>query len=67
MEKERKFYDPEYDMVVDESVPKRQYAWFHAQSGFHKTYEEFLKDNFTELKDGENGEDLIYGIGGPFF
>lgn len=67
MENERKFYDPEYDRVVDESVPKRQYEWFHARGDFHKTYEEFLKDNFTELKDNENGEDLIYGIGGPFF
>ena len=29
---ERKFYDPEYDRIVDESVPKKQYAWFSAQS-----------------------------------
>ena len=66
MNEERKFYDPEYDRIVDESVPKRQYEWFHAQSGFYKTYEEFLQDNFTELKDGENGDDLICGVSGPF-
>lgn len=41
-----KYYDPEYDRIVDESVPKKQYEWFAAQSWFHKTYEEFLKDNF---------------------
>ena len=42
----KKYYDPEYDRVVDESVPKKQYEWFSAQRWFHKTYEEFLKDNF---------------------
>lgn len=67
MSEERKFYDPEYDRIVDESVTKRQYEWFHAQSGFHKTYEEFLQDKFTELKEGEDGEDLIFEISGPFF
>lgn len=46
---ERKFYDPEYDRVVDESVPQKQYAWFSAQSWFHQTYEEFLAENFTEI------------------
>ena len=42
----KKYYDPEYDRIVDESVPKKQYEWFAAQRWFHKTYEEFLKDNF---------------------
>jgi hypothetical protein len=42
----KKFYDPEYDRVVDEAVPMSQYEWFKQQSWFHKTYEEFLADNF---------------------
>lgn len=42
----KKYYDPEYDRIVDESVPKQQYEYFSAQPWFHKTYEEFLKDNF---------------------
>lgn len=46
---ERKFYDPEYDRVVDESIPQKQYAWFIAQPWFHQTYEEFLAENFTAI------------------
>ena len=42
----RKYYDPEYDRVVTEEVPKKQYEWFKQQSWFHKSYEEFLADNF---------------------
>lgn len=42
----KKFYDPEYDRIVDESVPKKQYEWFSQQSWFHKTYIQFLSDNF---------------------
>lgn len=42
----KKYYDPEYDRVVDESVPKKQYEWFKSQSWFHKSYEQFLADNF---------------------
>lgn len=41
-----KYYDPEYDRIVDESVPKKQYEWFKAQPWFKKTYEEFLTGNF---------------------
>lgn len=53
----KKFYDPEYDRIVDESVPKKQYEWFSQQSWFHKTYEQFLSDNFlnkdmTEIQVG---------------
>lgn len=44
--KEKKFYDPEYDRIVDESVIKKQYDWFKSQSYFCKTYEQFLADNF---------------------
>ena len=42
----KNYYDPEYDGLGDESGPKRQYEWFAAQSWFHKTHEEFLKENF---------------------
>lgn len=41
-----KYYDPEYDRIVDESVPKKQYEKMVCSTWFHKTYEEFLKDNF---------------------
>lgn len=44
------YYDPEYDRVVDESVVQKQYEWFTQQSWFHKTFEQFAEDNFTELK-----------------
>lgn len=47
---ERKFYDPEYDRIVSESVPKKQYAWFLAQPWFNQTYEDFLKENFMEIE-----------------
>lgn len=51
----KNYYDPEYDRIVDETVPKKQYEWFEKQKWFHKTYEEFLKENFrnedgTEIK-----------------
>ena len=47
---ERKFYDSEYDRVVNESVPQKQYAWFSAQPWFRQTYEEFLAENFTAIE-----------------
>lgn len=42
----KKYYDPEYDRIVDESVPQKQYEWFKQHGWFKLTYEEFLKDNF---------------------
>lgn len=48
----KKYYDPEYDRVVDESVPKKQYEWFAQQCWFHKSYDEFLADNFMEITEG---------------
>lgn len=42
----RKYYDPEYDRIVDESVPRKQYQWFESQSWFHESYEQFLAENF---------------------
>lgn len=42
----KKYYDPEYDRIVDESVPKGQYEWFRSQGWFNQTYEQFLADNF---------------------
>ncbi len=49
----KKYHDPEYDRVVDESVPKKQYEWFAQQPWFHKSYDEFLADNFTEITEGQ--------------
>ena len=45
----KKYYDPAYDRIVDESVPRKQYEWFKGQSWFHKSYEQFLAENFSEL------------------
>ena len=42
----KRYYDPEYDRIVDESVPRKQYEWFSSQKWFHNMYEEFLSDNF---------------------
>lgn len=44
------YYDMEYDREVNEKVVKNQYNWFTQQSWFNKTYEEFKKDNFTEIE-----------------
>ena len=52
----KKYYDPEYNRVVDESVPRKQYEWFKSQRWFHKSYEQFLAESFSEmpvLGDGE--------------
>ena len=49
----KKYYDPEYDRVVTEEVPKKQYEWFKQQSWFHKSYEEFLADNFLNADGSE--------------
>lgn len=42
----KKYYDPEYHRICDESVPKSQYEWFSQQKWFHNTYEQFLSENF---------------------
>lgn len=42
----KKYYDPEYDKIVDETVPQKQYEWFKKQKWYNKTYEEFLSENF---------------------
>lgn len=46
----RKFYDPEYDRTVDETVVRQQYEWFKQQTWFHKTFEQFAEENFTEIE-----------------
>lgn len=47
----RKFYDPEYDRIVDETVVRKQYEWFAQWTWFNKSFEEFAEDNFTEIKE----------------
>ena len=46
----KKYYDPEYDRIVDEDVIKKQYEWFSTQAWFTKTYEQFRDENFTEAE-----------------
>ena len=46
----KEYYDPEYDRVVDESVPKMQYELFAKQKWFHQSYAEFLANNFLTVK-----------------
>ena len=47
----RKYYDPEYDRTVDEAEVKRQYEWFVKQTWFHKSFEKFAEENFTEINE----------------
>lgn len=55
----KRYYDPEYDRIVDESVPRKQYEWFSSQKWFHNTYEEFLSANFLNEDMSEiTGSDL---------
>lgn len=51
----KKYYDPEYDGIVDEAVPRKQYEWFKNQSWFHKSYEQFLAENFSEINNTDAG------------
>lgn len=55
----KRYYDPEYDRIVDESVIKRQYECFAKQGWFHKSYEQFRTENFEEMKDGQTAEDFM--------
>ena len=48
-----KYYDPEYDRTVDESVIRNQYDWFASQSWFNKSYEQFRDENFRLLPSKE--------------
>lgn len=41
----RYFYDPEYDRIVDESVPMHQHKYFS-----YKSYEDFVRENFREIR-----------------
>lgn len=49
----KKYYDPEYDRIVDEAEIQKQFHWFNQQSWFHKSYEQFKADNFCEHKSKE--------------
>lgn len=48
-ENTKKYYDPEYDRIVEEFVIQNQYEWFKKQKWFHKDYETFKKENFEEI------------------
>lgn len=46
----KKYYDPEYDRIVDEQVIIDQYNWFKNEwPWFPKDYETFKHDNFMEV------------------
>lgn len=48
----KRYYDPEYDRIVDETEVIRQYEWFKNHCGwFKETFEEFAKDNFIPEED----------------
>jgi hypothetical protein len=47
----KKYHDPEYDRIVDETEVRKQYEWFAQQTWFNKSFEEFAEDNFTEIKE----------------
>lgn len=61
-ESRNRYYDPEYDRIVDEDVIKNQYEWFSKQKWFKDTYEQFRDSNFRLLSDDSDEEFLfMYG------
>lgn len=48
-----KYYDPEYDRIVEEFIIENQYEWFKQQPWFHKDYETFKNENFEKVDDEE--------------
>ena len=47
----KKYYDPGYDREITEEGIKKQYELFRKHKWFHKTFEEFKKENFYEKKE----------------
>ena len=46
-----RYYDPEYERIVDDKEVKRQFDFFAGQNqGFNKTFDQFVNDNFRSLK-----------------
>lgn len=41
-----RYYDFEYDRIVDENTIRNQFEWFVKQNWFNKSYEEFKSENF---------------------
>lgn len=46
-----RYYDIEYGEEVKEDVIRKQYEWFKQQPWFNKTYDQFKKINFIEIKE----------------
>lgn len=58
----KKYFDPEYNRIIDESVTREQYEYFVSQCiWFNKNYEQFLADNFRPLRTY-----LVYSEEGDF-
>ena len=58
-ESRNRYYDPEYDRIVDEDVIKNQYEWFSKQKWFKDTYEQFRDSDFRLLSD-DSDEELLF-------
>ena len=56
-ESRNRYYDPEYDRIVDENVIKNQYEWFSKQKWFKDTYEQFRDSNFRLLSDSDEEDE----------
>lgn len=52
------YYDPEYDRIVDESVPVKQYANLRASGWLAKSLKDFVADNFIPLRTVADAEFL---------
>lgn len=61
--KNMKYYDPEYDQMVEEDYIRGQFSWFKKQKWFHKTYEQFKEDNFTAVPLFEKVTERLAALG----
>lgn len=62
----KKYYDPEYDRIIDETEVRKQFEWFAKQVWFHETFEQFAEENFTEIKE-ENKMKTTFTLNGTVY
>jgi hypothetical protein len=46
----KRYFDPEYNRIVEEEVIQKQYAWFKEQEWNDESYEDFKSKNFREIR-----------------
>ena len=46
----KKYYDPEYDRIVDEKEVRRQFDYFAGRGWCNESFEAFAADNFQKLR-----------------